>query len=318
MGASVLGRSNLATAQKKTFQVGLLLPNTPEIAERNPRIAALMQGFRDAGLQEGSYLVIQRRFAHGQFGRLAELAVELVKLNVDVIVTAAAPSALAAKNATGTIPIVMLDPGDPVGLKLVESLARPGGNVTGVSSIAPQLAAKRLQLLKEAIPKVTSVAVVFNTSIPPAEVAITETQSAARDLGIHTQLVAIQGATGLDAAFGELRTGKSNGLIVIPDPLTFSNLEVIVKQAAVSKLPALYGAREFVEAGGLMSYGPDYQAMFRRGAYYVQRILKGAKPAELPVELPTKFELLLNMQTARALGITFPRTILVRADRVIE
>ncbi len=296
----------------------MLLPNTAEIVARNPRIAAFLQGLRDLGWTEGRNLVIEWRFAEGQLTRLAELAVDLTRIGVDVIVTAAAPSAVAAKAATRSIPVVMLDPGDPVGLGLVESLARPGRNITGVSSIAPELAAKRLALLKETAPGIARVAILFNGAIPPAEIALQELQAAARVISVQVWSVPAQGPKGLDEAFRVIAQERIEGVIVFPDPLTFSNQDRIISFGATSRIPVMYGAREFAEAGGLMSYGPSYPAMFRRGAYYVDRILKGARPADLPVEQPATFELVINLKTAKELRLTMPQAMLLRADRVIE
>ena len=303
---------------RKVYRIGLLFPNTPALVARSPRVAAFVQGLQDFGWVEGQNVTFERRFAEEQLGRLPELAADLVRLKVDVIVAAAAPSARAAKDATSTIPIVMLDPGDPVGSGLVGSLARPGGNLTGVTSIAPDLTGKRLALLKEAVPGITRVAVLFNAAIPPAEVAMKEVQAAGRTLGLHIQSAPVQGPKGLDEAFGAISQEQANGLIVFPDPLTFSNQEAITNFAVKNRIPGLFGAKEFVEAGGLMSYGPSYPSMFRRGAHYVDRILRGAKPGDLPVEQPTQFELVINSKTAKALGLTIPQSLLVRADRIVE
>ncbi len=310
----------VASAQQagKVARIGMLLPNTPEIVARSPRIAAFLKGLHDLGWIEGQNLVIEWRFAEGQLGRLTELAADLVRIKVDAIVTAAAPSALAAQGATRVISIVVLDPGDPVGLGLVASLARPGGNITGVSSIAPDLAAKRLALLKEAVPAMVRVAVLANAAIPPAEIAMRELEATAKVLGVQVQLVPIQGIKGIEPAFSEIVRQHVDGVVVFPDPLTFSNDVAITGLALKSRIPALYGAMEFAQAGGLMSYGPNYPEMFRRGANYVDRILKGAKPDDLPIEQPTRFELVINVKTAKALGITIPQSILLRADRVIE
>jgi putative ABC transport system substrate-binding protein len=302
----------------KVYSIGMLLPNTPAIVARNPRIQAFLQGLRELSWIEGQNVRIEWRFAEGQFQRLAALAAELVNIKVDVIVTAAAPAAKAAKEATSTIPVVILDPGDPVATGLVRSLAQPGGNITGVTSIAPDLAAKRLALLKETVPAMASVAVLFNAAIPPAEIAMAELQVAAQTLSLRIQSVAIQGLVGLEKAFATITNERANGLVVLPDPLTFSNQEEITNFALANKIPALFGAREFVAVGGLMSYGPSYPGMFRRGAYYVDRILKGANPADLPVEQPTRFELVINLKTAKALGLDIPPTLLTRADEVIE
>jgi putative ABC transport system substrate-binding protein len=308
----------LAQHAGKVARIGMLLPNTPEIVARSPRIAAFLKGLRDLGWIEGQNLAIEWRFAEGQVGRLAELAADLARIRVDAIVTAAAPAALAAQRATSTIPIVVLDPGDPVGLGLVASLARPGGNITGVSSIAPELAAKRLALLKEAVPAMVRVAVLSNAAIPPAEIAMREMEAAAKVLGVQIQSVPIQGVKGIEQAFAEVARQHADGIVVFPDPLTFSNEVAITGFALKNRIPALYGAMEFVQAGGLMSYGPSYPEMFRRGANYVDRILKGAKPGDLPIEQPTRFEFVLNLKTAKALGLTIPQSVLLRADRVIE
>jgi putative ABC transport system substrate-binding protein len=307
-----------AQRTEKIYRIGMLFPNPPAIVASSPRIKAFLQGLRELGWIDGQNVAIEWRFAAGEVQRLAALAGELANLQVDVIVAASAPAAQAAKEATSTIPIVILDPGDPVGTGLVRSLARPGGNVTGVTSIAPDLAGKRLALLKEAVPAITDVVVLFNAAVPPAEIAMTETRIAAQTMNLRIQSLAVQGPQGFAEAFAMITRGQANGLVVFPDPLTFSNQEVITGFAAANKIPALFGAKEFVGVGGLMSYGPSYPGMFRRGAYYVNRILKGTKPADLPVEQPTRFELVINLKTAKALGIDVPATLLARADEVIE
>ncbi len=302
----------------KAPRIGVLLPGNPATAARNPRMQAFYQALRDFGWIEGQNVVFERRYAEGQYGRLSALATELTRLHVDIIVTASTPPAVAAKSATTSIPIVILDPGDPVATGLVTSLARPGGNVTGVASIAPDLAAKRLQLLKEAAPKVSRVAVLFNAAIPPAEVALRELQAAAQTLGVHIGPVGVEGPSGLEDAFGAIAKERAAALVVFPDPLTFTNQDRIVAFAAKGRLAAMFGAREFVDAGGLMSYGPNYPGMFRRGAYYVDRILKGTRPFDLPVEQPTRFELVVNLRTAKALGLAIPPSIMARADHLIQ
>jgi putative ABC transport system substrate-binding protein len=242
-----------AQGTAKVYRIGMLLPNTPAIAARNPRIQAFLQGLRELGWIEGQNVIIEWRFGEGQFQRLAALAGELANIKVDVIVTAAAPAAMAAKEATSSIPVVILDPGDPVGAGLVRSLAQPGGNITGVTSIAPDLAAKRLALLKETVPAMTGVAVLFNAAIPPAEIAVTEFQVVAQTLSLRIQSVAVQGPMGLQKAFATITNERADGLVVLPDPLTFSNQEEITNFALANKIPALFGAREFVAIGGLMS-----------------------------------------------------------------
>jgi putative ABC transport system substrate-binding protein len=307
-----------AQPEARMPRIGMLLPSTPATATRSPNMQAFYQSLRELGWVEGQNVVFERRYAEGQYDRLSALATELARLNVDVIVTASTPPAKAAKSATTSIPIVILDPGDPVATGLVTSLARPGGNVTGVTSIAPDLAAKRLAMLKEAAPKTSRVAVLFNAAIPPAEIAMEELKAAAQTLGLRIQSVAVQGPKGFEEAFGTITQDRADGLIVFPDPLTFQNQELIANFAAKSRISSLFGAKEFVEIGGLMSYGPSYSGMFRRGAFYVDRILKGAKPAALPVEQPTKFELVINLKTAKAMGLTIPPSLLARADQVVE
>ena len=307
-----------AQPAKKISRIGWLGPGTPERYNENVRVQAFFQGLRELGWIEGQNFVIEPRFAYDDYSLLPELAAELAGLNVNVIVTAAAPSAKAAKNATAAIPVVILDPGDPVGTGLVASLARPGGNVTGVSSIAPDLAGKRLEMLKEAAPKISRVAVLFNNEIPPAEIAMKEIAAAAQTLDLSVQSVAVQGAKGFDDAFAAIARQRADAFMVFPDPLTFASSGSIVAYADKTRRPALYGAQEFVVGGGLMSYGPSYPGMFRRGAYYVDRILKGAKAGDLPVEQPTNFELVINLKTAKRIGLTIPPNVLARADKVIK
>jgi len=277
-----------------------------------------LEGLREHGWVEGQNVTIERRFAAGQADRLPALAAELVSLNVDVMLAAATPAAMAARNATGRIAIVMADPGDAVQLGLVAGLARPGANVTGVTSLAPELATKRLGLLKEAFPKVAQIAVLWNSAIPPAEVALKELRTAAPTLGLELHLIEVKGAPGLVDVFATLKGDRPDAFFVFPDPLMFGNRNSIVDFANKNSIPALFGAREFVEAGGLMSYGSDYPAMFRRAGNYVGRILNGESPADLPVERPTKFDLIINLKTAKAFGFEIAPMLLARADEVIE
>jgi ABC-type uncharacterized transport system substrate-binding protein len=307
-----------AQPQGKVRRIGVLSPGNSARATRNPRMQAFYQALRDLGWVEGQNIAFERRYAEDQFDRLTDLAIELARLNVDVIVTASTPPAKAAKAATGTIPIVMMDPGDPVASGLVASLALPGGNVTGISSVAPDLAAKRLEMLKGAVPRVSRVAMLFNAAIPPAEVAMREMTAAATVLGLQVHSVSVQGPNGFDDAFGTITRERADGLVVFADPLTFSHQELVVNFAARTRIAALFAAKEFVDIGGLMSYGPSYPGMFRRAAGYVDKILQGAKPADLPVEQPTTFELVINLKTAKALGLTIPPSLLQRADQVIE
>jgi len=224
---------------------------------------------------------------------------------------------VAAKKATNTIPIVIIDPGDPVAAGLVASLAYPGGNVTGISSMATELAAKRMQILQEASPKISRVNSLFNAAIPPPEVALKEMAAAAATLALQFEAVPVRGPDGFADAFAAITRERSDGLVVFADPLTHGHQGLIVNFAAEARIAALYANREFVDAGGLLSYGPNYAGLFRRGANYVDRILRGAKPADLPIEQPTKFELVINLKTAKALGLAVPQSLLARAE-VIE
>ena len=275
-----------------------------------------LEGLKQRGWLEGQNVTIERRFAAGHADRLPAMAAELVALNVEVMLAAATPAAIAARDATSRIAIVMADPGDAVELGLVASLARPGANVTGVTSLAPELATKRLGLLKEAFPKIEQVAVLWNAAIPPAEVALNELRTAAPMLGLQLQLMEVKGASALGDVLAALK--RDHALFVFPDPLMFGNRDSIVGFANKNWIPALFGAREFVEAGGLMSYGSDYPALFRRAGNYVGRILKGESPADLPVEQPAKFDLIINLKTAKALGFDIAPTLLARVDGVIE
>ena len=303
----------------KLPRVGYLTPGTgdPSSYAVRYRYEPFRRGLRELGYVEGQTIVVEYRFAGGKPERLAELAAELADLKVDVIVTAATPAARAAKKATSTIPIVMVDPGDPVALGLVQSLARPGGNATALTSFAPELAGKRLQLLTEMAPGASRVAVVWNSAIPPSEVALNELRGAARMLGIQIESVEVQGADGLARGLAALKE-RGMALLVFPDPLTFGNRIPIVEFAAKARVPAMFGAKEFVDVGGLISYGPSYPDMFQRAGVQVGRILKGAKPADLSVEQPTKFELVINLKTAKALGLTIPESLRFRADEVIQ
>src|SRR3954447_20692737 len=277
-----------------------------------------LEGLRDRGWVEGQNVSIERRFAAGQANRLPALAAELVAMNVDVILAAATPAAPAAQKATNSIAIVMADPGDAVQLGLIRSVARPGANITGVTSLAPELATKRMALLKEAFPKIARVGVLWNSAIPPAEVALKELRAAAPMLQLDLHFVEVPGPPGFAEAFAAITRERTDALFVFPDPLTFGNRESIIGFANKNSIPALFGAREFVEAGGLISYGSDYPTLFRRAGNYVGRILKGESPADLPIELPAKFDLIINLKTAKAFGFEIAPTLLARADDVIE
>ena len=283
---------------------------------------AFLQGLRDLGYVEGRNVVIEYRDAEGKVERLPILAAELVALKVDVIVTGGGtPTALAAKQATKTIPIVFAAAIDPVADGLVTSLAQPGGNVTGLSGLIPDLVGKRLEQLKQAVPGVSRVAVLW---LPGAlgertdKDMLTGADVAARALGIQLQFVEARGPADFDRAFSEMTRARADALTVLPSSMFSIERRRLVDLAAKNRLPAVYERREFVDAGGLMSYGPDFADLFRRAATYVDKILKGAKPGDLPIEQPTKFELVINLKTAKALGLTIPQSLLQRADQVIE
>jgi len=280
---------------------------------------AFRQGLHELGYVEGANIIIEYRHADGRSERFPELAAELVRLKVDVIVTGAVGTTKAAQQATSTIPIVMANIGaDPVGMGLVTSLARPGGNVTGLTNIAPELSPKRLELLKEAFPRVSRIAVFRNPTNPSHEVHVKEIEVTARALGLRLQPVEVQGPGDFDKVFSAITKERAHALLTIPDPLINLEERRIADFAAKSRLPAMYHRSEAVDAGGLMAYGANYVDLFRRAASYVDRILKGAKPADLPVERPTKFELIINLKTAKALGVKIPAHLLMEADKVID
>jgi putative tryptophan/tyrosine transport system substrate-binding protein len=268
---------------------------------------------------EGRNIVVEYRFAEGKFDRLPDLAAELVRLEVDVIVAGVTQASLAAKGATRTNPIVMVGVSDPLGSGLITSLARPGANITGTSAMTGEVAGKSLELLKETVPKLSRVVVLWNpdNAIFQAQI-LRETQVAAGALGVELQTFAARGPDELDRAFAAMTRARAGALLVLPDSTLISQRARIVGFAEKSRLPAMYGTKEFVAAGGLMAYGPNYVDLYRRTATYVDKILKGTKPGDLAVEQPTKFELVINLKTAKALGLTILPTLLARADEVIE
>ncbi|MSQ72502.1 MAG: ABC transporter substrate-binding protein [Betaproteobacteria bacterium] len=299
----------------KTWRIGYL-SNAPGPGKLDE---AFREQMRELGYAEGRNLSIEYRWGAGREERLGELAAELARLNVDVIVTVATVGAAAAKRATATIPVVILSAPDPVGSGLVASLARPGGNVTGVSSQASDLAAKRLQLLREVVPKATRIAVLAAAKGAPAfPLYLAQLKPAARQLGIALIVQQVSAAEDLAGAFALMQRERAQALIVHGSPFTSQHRKRIVDLAAQHRLATIEGARQFAEVGGLISYGPSFSGMYRRGAYYVDRIFKGAKPADLPVEQPTTFEMVINLKTAKALGVVIPQTVLLRADEVIR
>ena len=297
-------------------RIGVLHPGAP--ATSSHFAAAFTEGLRELGYLEGQNIVVERRFGEAKAERLSDIAAELVRLKVDVIVTSTDPGIAAVKRQTQLIPIVMANSTDPVGTGFVASLARPGGNVTGLSSVSPELSAKRLELLKEAVPKLSRVAIVWNPDVRGAVLEYKETESAARSLHLQLQSVEVNRPDGFDRAFSAVTTGRAEALTVASSSLAFRNRGRIASLAQKNRLPSMYGLREFADAGGLMAYGPNYAELWRRAAAYVSKILKGAKPGELPVEQPTTFELVINLKTAKALGLTIPPSLLRRADQIIE
>ena len=318
LGASALTMplASFAQQQSKVWRIGFL--GAASASGFAHRVEALRAGLRDLGYVEGKNIVIEFRWAEGKYERLPELAAELIRLKVDVIVTHGPVGSPAAKNATTTIPIVVTAVGDPVALGLVASLARPGGNVTGMASLSPEVTAKRLELLKDAFPRTRRVAVLLNPDNPlligPSLRAM-EATAAPRKLELHQFEVRVPGD--LDNAFAVMAKRRVDAVVVLDDPVLVAYYGAIAKLAAKMRLPSI-GLGEFAEAGGLMAYGVNRLEVFHRAATFVDKILKGAKPADLPVEQASRFETVLNLKTAKALGIQFPQAILARAERVIE
>ena len=279
---------------------------------------ALREGLRQLGYAEGQNLVIEYRSADGRDDRFPGLARELLALKVDVIVTRGTPAAKAVKNATSTVPVVMTASGDPVGVGLVTSLARPGGNITGLSAIVGELSPKRLELIREIVPGLARIAVLANTSNDAVRRDWARIETAARSLGVQSQLLDLRESDALGPTFDDASARRADALVVVIDAITQANQQRIVDLAMKHRLPAIYSSREFVDAGGLISYGVSYPDLYRRAATYVDKILKGTKPADLPVVQPTKFELVINLKTAKALGIEVPPSLLALADGVIE
>jgi putative ABC transport system substrate-binding protein len=300
----------------KVYRIGIL--ETTSAALNSANLDALRQGLHEFGYIEGQNLLIEYRSADGRNERFPTLATELVHLNVDLILTRGTPAALAAKNATTTIPIVLSGLGDPVANGVVANLAHPGANVTGLSASTTELQAKRLELLTELVPRVARIAFLTNLGNPNEQFNWEQTETAARVLGIRSQLIDVRKPEDIGSAFDDASEQHVDALVVAVDGLLLNNRQLVVDLAAKHRLPAVYASREFINIGGLASYAPNISDLYHRAATYVDKILKGAKPADLPVELPTKFEMLINLKTAKALGLTVPGTLLARADEVIE
>ncbi len=314
----MFGAASPARAQQpiKIPRIGYLFANFPTTSPA--RREAFRQGLRELGYVEGKNIVIEYRYAEGKPGRLSEFAAELVRLNVDVIVTGGPAPTRAAKEATVTIPIVMGFDNDPVGSGFVASLARPGGNITGLSTLSPEISGKQLELLKEILPKLSRAAILGISTSPGNAQALKETELAAGALGVKLQYIDVLEPKDIEIAFREASKGRAEAVLMLVSPVLNTQRTRIVDLAVKSRVPVVYGQQEFVEAGGLMTYGVSLTDLFRRAATYVDKILKGRKPADLPVEQPTKFELVINLKAAKQIGLTIPPNVLVRADKVIK
>ena len=317
--AMLFALCSLAAAQqpKKIAKIGYLFASTPAATAYN--IEAFRQGMRELGHVEGRTFVLELPYGEARAERFPEIARELVGLKLDMIVAATDVVIAAVKRETQTIPIIMASSNDPVATGLVASLARPGGNVTGLSLISPELSGKRLELLREVVPGLSRVAFLWNPDVRGAVLDYRETEGAVSSLGLQLQSVEVVRAEDLDRAFSAVTKERAQALIVPPaNPVAFGNRDQIASFVQKNKLPSIYAQREFVDAGGLMSYGPSNPDMHRRAATYVDKILKGTKPADLPVEQPRKFELVINLKTAKQIGLTIPQSILFRADKMIK
>jgi putative tryptophan/tyrosine transport system substrate-binding protein len=297
----------------KIYRLGILQPGKPP----EPLVDVLRERLKELGYREGHNIAYEYRWAEGNPDKLTELAKELVDLKVDVITTLSTPAAIAAQKVTKTIPIVFMGVGDPVGAGVVPSLSHPGGNITGISLLATELSGKRLEILKEIVPNAAPVAMFWNDTNPGMVLRAHEAQNAADRLGLNLQSIGVHDLISFDAAFATINGSQFNALLTLVDPFTREHRQRIVDFAAQRRLPAIYESREFVDAGGLVSYGPSLPALQRRAADFVSMIFRGGKPADIPVEQPTKFELVINLKTARALGLTIPPTLLARADELI-
>jgi putative ABC transport system substrate-binding protein len=310
----VAPRAAHAQPPAKVPRVGVLAERSPT----DPFLTVFRQGLRELGYTEGQNIVIEYRYAHGMVDQFSTLAAELLRLDIDVLVVGGTVAAQAAQALTTTVPIVFTVSGDPVGAGLVASLARPGGNATGLSTLSSGLSGKHLELLKTAMPQVARVAILYNPVNPVAGLVLNETREAARTLAVELHVLEVHQRNELASAFAALTAWRAEALLTISDPVFGNILAELAQMAATNRLPAIYVRREFAEVGGLLAYGPSWADNLRRAATYVDKILKGAKPADLPVEQPMKFELVINLKTANALGLTIPATLLFQADEVIK
>jgi putative ABC transport system substrate-binding protein len=304
-----------AQQPKKVPRIGYL--SAASASAMVPRANAFRQGLRELGYVEGKNILIEYQYADGKLDRLPALAAELVRLNVDIIVSGGPAATRPGREATSTIPIIMAQDGDPVGNGFVASLAQPGGNITGLSTVAPEMSGKRLELLKEIIPKLSRVAVFGNSSDPGTARVLKETELAAAAFGLKLQYIEVVSLADIETAFRSASKGRADAVLLIPNPILTPHRALVADLAVKSRLPVIYDT-QYVEAGGLMTYGVNLPDLDRRAATYVDKILKGAKPADLPVEQPKKFELIINLKAAKQIGLTIPPNVLVRADRVIK
>ena len=295
-------------------RVGVLGERAPE----DPFIEAFRRSLQELGYREGQTLVLEYRYARGAVDRFPELAGELLRLKLDVLVVGGTIAARAARTHGSAVPIVFVVAGDPVGAGLAASLARPGGNLTGLTNLSPGLLPKQLELLREAVPKLSRLSVIFNPANPSNEPALHEVRAAANSMGVELQVLPVRRPSDLAGAFAALARWKTGGVLAVSDPTLGSQLAEIARRAAALRLPAMYSRKEFVEVGGLIAYGPSFEENYRRAARYVDKILRGAKAGDLPIEQPTRFELAANLKTAKALDLTIPPALLARADRVVE
>jgi putative tryptophan/tyrosine transport system substrate-binding protein len=316
LGGATLAWSLAAPAQSRVRRIGMLEPSTSSPSD--PFVDAFRNGLRGLGYNEGRDVILEIRWAGGSNEPLSRLARELVALKVDVLLTVSTPAAIAAKQATATIPIVFTAVGDPVGAGVVPSLARPGANATGFSMLATELSAKRLEILREIAPNTSPVAMLWNDTNPGMVLRAHESERAAAALGLNIRSYGVHDLVTFNPAFDAIANAGGAAVLILVDPFTRLHRQRIIDFVAERHLPAIYESREFVDAGGLISYGIDLNAMQQRAAVYVDKILKGTKPADLPVEQPTKFELVINLKTAKTLGLTIPPSLLARADEVIE
>jgi len=301
----------------KIPRIGILLPSAPSTAA-DANLEAFRQGLRELGYVDGRNIILEYRWAENREDQYPALVAELIRLKVDIIFTSSTPAVLVAKQATKTIPIVFPLSSDPVSVGIVDSFARPGENATGLSSMASDLWPKRMELLKESFPKVSRLAMIWNSSNPGMKLRAKETVASAGPLGVTVQDRGVRDLDGLEGLFAILSKDRPDALLTMVDPFTRFHLKRILEFAAKNRLPAMYEERSFVEAGGLISYGPSNAELYRRSATYVDKILKGANPADLPVEQPIRFELFINLKTAKELGLTIPQSVLYQADKVIK